>query len=215
MADNLARIKETIGSCPVQLIAVTKNVEPAAIVEAMHAGVTEFGENRVQEALRKQEQLAYASSIRWHFIGHLQSNKVKHVVGRFALIHSIDSLHLAQEVSRAAIKSGVIQPVLLQVKLVDDDSKSGFSPSELRQQFVELLDLPGVKISGLMTITPLTSDASVRKLCFEGLRLLRDELQQDYGIMLPELSMGMSQDFREAIACGSTMVRLGKAVFGS
>lgn len=185
------------------------------MAEAMQAGVTEFGENRVQEALRKQEQLAYADSIRWHFIGHLQSNKVKQVVGRFALIHSIDSLSLAAEVSKAALKLQVVQPVLLQVKLAADPSKSGFSPEQLRQEFKRLLDLPGIKIDGLMTITPLTSDEALRKMCFEGLRLLRDELQEVYGVELKELSMGMSQDFAEAIACGSTMVRLGKAVFGS
>lgn len=217
MADNLARIRETIGCAPVKLIAVTKNVEPEKVEEAFRFGVTEFGENRVQEALDKQQRVSrvVADQINWHFIGHLQSNKAKQVVGRFALIHSIDSLNLACEVSKAALKLGVIQPVLLQVKLVEDPSKSGFSRDQLRQSLAAILAMPGIKVQGLMTITPLTADEDIRQTCFAGLSELSHELERSHAVELKELSMGMSNDFVQAIACGATMVRLGRAVFGS
>ncbi len=217
MADNLARIKETIGSCPVKLIAVTKNVGPQQIAEAFDLGVTEFGENRVQDALEKQRQLAgsAAGSARWHLIGHLQTNKVRQVVGRFALIHSVDSLRLARQISKQAEEQDTVQAILLQVKVLEDPSKSGFTPEELRLVFPELLQLPGVSIKGLMTITPLTDSQQVQRKCFEGLRQLRDELKGTYDVDLEELSMGMSQDYPQAIKCGATMVRLGRAVFNA
>ncbi len=216
MAANLARIRETIGAAPVTLIAVTKNVDSGSITEAFQSGVTEFGENRVSDALEKQEQVppSVAQHIRWHFIGHLQTNKVKKVVGNFSLIHSVDSLHLAQEVSRQAQKRSLEQPILLQVKVLEDPGKSGFSPEQLRRDFAQLKDLPNLKLEGLMTIAPLTSDPIVWRQSFNGLRLLRDELEATHGITLRELSMGMTQDWQDAISCGSTMVRLGRAIFG-
>ncbi len=215
VADNLARIRETIGSRPVRLVAVTKNVGPEEIREAFRCGVTTFGENRVQDALEKQDLLAgtLAGKVDWHLVGHLQTNKVRKAIGRFALIHSVDSLRLAEEISSCCRRHGMVQPLLLQVKILPDPAKSGFDPASLRASLPDILALPGIKVEGLMTITPLGQDPGVWRRCFSGLRDLRDELEQEFAIKLPELSMGMSQDWREAISCGATMVRLGRAVF--
>ncbi len=215
MADNLARVRESIGGAPVRLVAVTKTATIRQIEEAFASGVTDFGENRVQEALKKQSQLSseMADKVHWHFIGHLQTNKVNKVVGHFDLIHSIDSFDLAQEISRAAIAKGIVQPVLLQVKMAEDPNKSGFTPDDLKDRFSDLQRLSGIRVEGLMTIAPLTTDNTTWRFCFEGLQLLRNELESVYGVKLKELSMGMTQDYKEAIACGSTMVRLGRAIF--
>lgn len=217
VAANLARIRETLGPAPVTLIAVTKNVGIDSIEEAFRSGVTEFGENRVQDALDKQQLVPphMADKIHWHLIGHLQTNKVKKVIGKFELIHSVDSYHLAREISAQARQKSAIQPVLIQVKVVEDPSKSGFDPEELRQRFADLLSLPGLRIDGLMTMAPLTDDPAVWQASFCGLRALRDELSAKFGMPLKELSMGMTQDWQEAVKCGSTMIRLGRAVFGT
>lgn len=215
VADNLARIKQTIGENPVKLIAVTKSAKPAQIEEAYASGVTEFGESRIQDVIAKMEVLPppVVHNSKWHFIGHLQSNKVKQAIGRFDLIHSVHSLNLAKEISKVAAGRNLVQPILLQVKVIEDADKSGFSPSELRDQFAQIKNLPGLKIEGLMTITPLTDDKEVWKECFNGLRDLRDELAKEHGVSLQELSMGMSTDWQEAINCGATMVRIGTAIF--
>jgi PLP dependent protein len=214
VAQNLARIRETIGGAPITLVAVTKQVGVDKVSEAFGQGVTEFGENRVQDALEKQRHLPphMAEHIHWHFIGHLQTNKVRKVVGSFALIHSVDSLHLAQEISDCASKRSLLQPILLQVKTLYDPGKSGFSPDDLRRDFKQILALPGIKIEGLMTMAPL-GDPQMAEECFGNLVRLRNELEQAHGIKLTELSMGMSQDWRQAVKCGSTMLRLGRAVF--
>jgi pyridoxal phosphate enzyme (YggS family) len=215
VADNLARIKETIGHRPIKLVAVTKTAKPSQIEEAFAFGVTEFGENRLQDAVNKQEKLPpdLVSSSNWHFIGHLQTNKVRQAVGRFSLIQSVDSLHLAQEISKVAARQGTDQRILLQVKMADDPAKFGFSPTQLQADFVEILKLPNLKIDGLMTITPLTEDKEVWQQCFIGLKQLREDLEKTHGVSLRELSMGMSSDWQEAITCGATMVRLGRAIF--
>lgn len=216
VADNLARIRENIGAYPVKLIAVSKGATPDMVMEAFRSGVTEFGENRVVDFLKKKNEMPemVQDKIHWHFIGHLQTNKVNKVVGEVTLIHSIDSLRLAKEVSLQAEKKGLVQSVLLQVKVLEDPAKSGFTPDELRSQFAELQKLPAIKICGLMTISPNSDDATIWHNCFDGLKLLRDELQMQFGIELKELSMGMTQDYEEALACGSTMVRIGRAIFG-
>jgi pyridoxal phosphate enzyme (YggS family) len=217
VADNLAPIRQAIGSQPVKLIAVTKTATATQIEEAFRLGVTEFGENRIQDAQKRRAGLppAVATNSKWHFIGHLQTNKVKHVVGEFALIHSVDSLHLAKEISQTSQKKGLVQPVLLQVKVVADPGKSGFAPDELLEVFPALLELPGIDMQGLMTITPFTEDRFIWRGCFIGLKDLRDRLSGQYGVELKELSMGMSADWPEAIACGATMIRLGRAIFAS
>ncbi|HEY9788395.1 MAG TPA: YggS family pyridoxal phosphate-dependent enzyme [Candidatus Obscuribacterales bacterium] len=217
MADNLARIRSNLGNRPVTLIAVTKNATISQIAEAFENGVTEFGENRIQDAFDRRQALpeAIASHVNWHFIGHLQTNKVKKAVGQFTLIHSVDSTRLANEISSEAVKKKVVQPVLIQVKILADDTKSGFTPEEIRKELPAILKLPNLKVEGLMTITPLSDERSVWQKSFNGLRQLRDELQQEHSIELKELSMGMTSDWQDAVECGATMIRLGRAVFGN
>src|ERR1700733_8738001 len=170
VAENIARFRESVGALPVTLIAVTKNADSAQIQEAFSAGVTEFGENRLQDALARRKQLPpnVAQGSRWHFIGHLQTNKAKQVVGNFELIHSVDSFHLAQQLSKVAGEQKAKQAILLQVKIVDDPNKYGFSPEELRLMFAQLLQLPHLEIRGLMTITPFAADRATGKACFSG-----------------------------------------------
>ncbi|MBX9668925.1 MAG: YggS family pyridoxal phosphate-dependent enzyme [Candidatus Obscuribacterales bacterium] len=215
MAANLALIRDQLGQQPVRLIAVSKAASPSQMEEAFQCGVTEFGENRVQDALKKMQQLSphVVQNTNWHLIGHLQTNKVKQVVGNFALIHSVDSSRLAREISAAAIKKGVVQAVLLQVMVIPDPDKSGFSPQQLRSEMTDLIALAGIKIEGLMTITPLTDDRNVWIESFTRLRELKDELSGTHDIELKELSMGMTNDWQEAVECGATMVRIGRAIF--
>lgn len=215
VAENLERIRQSIGDSQVTIIAVSKYVGIEEIKEAFKCGVTEFGESRIQDALKKQSAMPpqMAEHIHWHFIGHLQSNKVKKALGRFKLIHSVDSISLAREISREAVKEGIIQTVLLQAKIFEDPSKSGFTPEGLKESFAEIKSLPGIKVDGLMTLTPLTDDRELRKKCFLGLKSLRDELEKQHGVELRELSMGMSDDYLEALKCGATMLRVGKAIF--
>lgn len=215
VAKNIARIREALGDNAIALIAVTKGAELSQIEEAGQIGITEFGESRVQDAIAKMDSLPgwLLQKSRWHFIGHLQTNKVKQAVGRFALIHSVDSVRLAQEISRTSVQKGLTQPILLQVKMAADPNKSGFDPQELKHSFATISQLPNLELRGLMTITPIAAAEPERIACFNGLRLLRDQLVQEYGIALPELSMGMSEDWRKAIDCGATMVRIGKEIF--
>lgn len=214
MAANLAQIRDYLGEQPVKLIAVSKAASLSQIEEAIQCGVTDFGENRVQDALNKMQTLSpNAVQINWHLIGHLQTNKVKLAVGNFTLIHSVDSLRLAKEISATALKKNLTQRVLLQVMVLPDPNKSGFTIEELKSSMSELLSMPGIKIEGLMTITPFTNDNAVWTESFNRLRDLRDELSQTYGIELKELSMGMTNDWRDAVKCGATMVRIGRAIF--
>lgn len=215
MSANIARIRQRLEGANVTLIAVSKYVGLDLMIEAYNEGVTEFGESRVPDALAKQEQMPpdMAQHIRWHFIGHLQTNKVRKAVGRFALIHSVDSLRLAKELNSTAEKENSKQAVLLQVKVVPDPGKSGFAPQELKDSFAAILSMNSLKLDGLMTMAPLTEDQTVLKKCFDGLRTLRDELQEKFSISLPELSMGMSDDWPLAVTCGATMIRVGRSIF--
>lgn len=215
VAANLARVKESLGKNPVTLIAVSKYVGLEEIKEAIECGVTEFAESRIQDALKKQDAMPAdtAKDIRWHFIGHLQSNKVKKALGRFALIHSVDSLNLAKVLSEEALKQGLVQAILLQVKILADPDKSGFSPPELLECFSEINKLPGLKVEGLMTMTPLTDEKSIWAQCFLGLKCLKEDIEKRHGVRLKELSMGMSDDYLEAVKCGATMVRVGRSIF--
>ena len=170
-------------------------------------GQCDFGESRVQEALPKQEELIDLN-LRWHFIGRLQSNKVRPVVKAFDVIHSVDSLALAERVSRSAVEEGCQPEVLLQVKLRSDPSKGGLSADELGAIWSDLQALPGLRISGLMTMAPLEMAADQRKALFSDCRSLADRLA------LAECSMGMSTDWKEAAEAGSTWLRIGSALFG-
>ena len=213
--DALERVRERIeaacrraGRNPdeVTLIGVTKTVGPEAVVEAYEAGLRDFGENRVQEAVAKIEALAQLGiEPRWHMIGHLQRNKVKLTAGRFGIIHSVDSVLLSREISRR-FESHV--PVLLEVNVAQDAAKFGFAPEEVATALKEIAVLPHLDVRGLMTIAPLTTNPQDTRPTFQRLRELRDSLA------LTDLSMGMSGDFEVAIEEGATMVRVGTAIFG-
>ena len=207
VADNLAALRERIaraGGDPdrVAIVAVTKGFGPEACREAIDAGLVMLGENRVQEALGKMEMVEGAQ---WHLIGHLQTNKVRHAAGRFALIQSVDSLRLAESLARVAPG----QAVLVEVNVAREPQRSGVDPDQavdLVQEVSRLLDL-----EGLMGMAPAEGDP---RPAFEALRRLHEQAQQRSGRALPILSMGMSGDFEAAVAEGSTMLRLGRALFG-
>ncbi|MGE0670846.1 MAG: YggS family pyridoxal phosphate-dependent enzyme [Parachlamydiales bacterium] len=190
----------------IALIAVTKYAALEALQEAYEQGLRAFGESRIPTALDKMAQLP--SDIAWHFIGHLQSNKVAKAIGRFALIHSIDSLDLAKKISSASVQQNSATAILLQVNTSGETSKQGFTPDACRAHFAELSQLPGITVQGLMTMAPLTDDEKVIRTCFSRLRSLRDELK------LRHLSMGMSHDFPIAIEEGATLLRIGSTLFG-
>lgn len=187
----------------VKLIVVTKNIPVKSIQSVYDLGCRDFGENRVQEALPKIEEME--KDIHWHFIGTLQKNKVKKVIRRFDLIHSVDSFELAQEIS----KLGIDTKILLQVNTSGEESKQGFSPGEIEKKLPLIQKLPFVQVQGLMTMAPLTENIAEIRACFRSLRELRDR----HG--LQELSMGMSHDYMMAIEEGATMVRIGSAIFES
>ncbi len=222
--DNLARIRDDIdrvrsahGLVPeVRVIAVTKGHPVDAVHAAVDAGLEDVGENRVQEAVAKQDA-ADGLPVRWHLIGHLQTNKVKFVPGRFAVVHSVDSLKVAQALDRAMARSsngtGSPLPVLLQVNVAGEEQKSGCPPDEAGEMAHAIHRMQTLALDGLMTMAPFTSDEPVQRRVFGTLRRLRDTLETD-GLKLPELSMGMSADYLAAVAEGATMVRLGTVLFG-
>ncbi len=199
----------------VKLVVVTKEVPVGAVAEALAAGATDLGENRVQELTGKMEALAaYAPPPRWHLIGTLQRNKVKDVVGEVAMIHSIDSIALGLAVGSRAASVGCVQDALLEVNVSGETAKHGFDASEAAEALEALAGAPGLRIRGLMTIAPLGA-AAVARRCFAALRDLRDELRSTLaGTGMDELSMGMTRDFAEAISEGATIVRIGTAIFG-
>ncbi|MBM3132502.1 MAG: YggS family pyridoxal phosphate-dependent enzyme [Chloroflexi bacterium] len=190
----------------VALVAITKTVDSSAVREAFRAGIRHFGENRVQEAKAKIEELKdIRSEITWHMVGHLQTNKVKTATALFDIIQSVDSVHLAESVSRHARKT---IPILLEVNIADESTKSGFRPAEVPQALEAICRMPGLEVKGLMTVAPMVTDPEVVRPVFRRLRGLRDSLG------LEHLSMGMTDDFEVAIEEGATMVRIGRAIFG-
>ncbi len=191
-----------------RLLAVSKGHPAEAIRAAVAAGQRSFGESRLQEASAKQEQLADLAPLDWHFIGRLQANKARAVLRRFGTIHSVDSLALAERLARIAAEESLSPAVLFQVKLRPDPTKTGFSPEELRAAWPRLAELAPLRPVGLMTIPPQGLDHEERQALFQACAALATELG------LPERSMGMSGDWREAAAEGSTWVRIGSALFG-
>jgi len=192
----------------VTIVAVTKGFGPEAVIAAREAGLADVGENRVQEALDKQN--VAAPGIRWHLIGHLQRNKAKLVPGRFALVHSVDSLALAEELNRRA--SAPLR-VLLQVNAAREPQKSGCSLDEAPGLARQIAALGQLQLDGLMTMAPFTDDEDVQRRTFRSLRALRDTIKEE-GLWLPTLSMGMSADYATAVAEGATVIRLGTVLFG-
>lgn len=196
----------------VRLVAVSKTYPPAVIQEAWNAGQHVFGENRVQDALPKIAELP--AEAEWHFIGHLQSNKIRKALPAFTLIHGVDNLELAQQINRIAGEMGLTANILLEINVSGEASKFGFSPTDLRQNLEDLLCLPNIGINGLMTMAPYSEDPETARPVFSKLRILRDELAAKTGQALRELSMGMSGDFEVGIEEGATIVRIGSSIFG-
>ncbi|RJX16740.1 MAG: YggS family pyridoxal phosphate-dependent enzyme [Desulforudis sp.] len=196
----------------VKIVAVSKTVDRNRIGELAGVGHTVFGENRVQELLNKQASLG--PDLEWHFIGHLQRNKVRQLVGRVALIHSLDRWSLAEEINRYAVKAGLVIAVLVQVNVVGEDSKSGISPDETQSFLRDLAGFPLVRVEGLMTMAPYSVNPEHARPVFRELRETRDEARRKLGLDLPYLSMGMSTDYLVAIEEGADIVRLGTAIFG-
>jgi len=219
----VARAARAAGRDPemITLVAVSKGQDAAAIRAAWAAGQRDFGENYVQEWADKAAQLADLPDLRWHFLGHLQRNKVRHVVGRVALLHSVDDMAGVDEIARHAWQARVTQDVLLQVNLAAETTKRGCGEDDA-ELFVEVIArTPGIRLRGLMVLPPLDLDAEAARPWFARLRALRDRLAARFGGAegLPArdgwwLSMGMSGDFEVAIAEGATHVRVGTAIFG-
>ena len=196
----------------VRLVAVSKTYPPAVIQEAWNSGQHVFGENRVQDALPKIAELP--AKAEWHFIGHLQSNKIRKALPAFTLIHGVDNLELAQQINRIAGEMGLTANILLEINVSGEATKFGFSPADLRQNLEGLLCLPNIRINGLMTMAPYSEDPETARPVFSKLRILRDELAAKTGQALRELSMGMSGDFEVGIEEGATIVRIGSSIFG-
>ncbi|AVX31403.1 YggS family pyridoxal phosphate-dependent enzyme [Carboxydocella sp. ULO1] len=216
IAVNLARVREEIRTAALRagrrpeeitLVAVSKTVPPEGIQAALAAGVTDLGENRVQELLAKQPELP--PGLRWHLIGTLQTNKVKYIIDRIHLLHSLDRWELAREISKRASARGLILKALIQVNVSGEETKHGLAPGDVPVFYREVQELPGLQIEGLMTMAPFVADAEQARPYFRQLR----ELARELG--LKHLSMGMSNDYQVAIEEGATLVRIGSDIFGA
>lgn len=205
-AERAGRDAETI-----KLVAVTKNVGIPKIREAIAGGVTIIGENRIQEAREKFNEIG--STVQWHFIGHLQTNKVKYLFDIFSLIHSVDSLPLAEEIQKRAEKKGIKTDILIEVNISGEKTKFGISPEKVIPLARDISKLKNINLKGLMTIPPFSESPEDSRQYFRMLRTLVTDVKKD-GIKINELSMGMSNDFEVAIEEGATIIRIGTAIFG-
>lgn len=222
IAQQLAAVREEIDAAAlragrepedVRLVAVSKTHPASAVEAAAAAGQLVFGESRVQEAREKIP--ACPPGLEWHFIGHLQRNKVRQALPLFSFFHSIDSAALAEAIDRIAGETGREVEGLLEANVSGEETKHGFSPDRLREEFAALARLPHLRIRGLMTMAPYGEHPEDARPFFRALRELRDELQAEHGHPLPDLSMGMSGDFAPAIGEGATLVRIGSSIFGA
>ena len=221
IAENLERVRGQITQAAakagrsandVELVAITKTHPAEKVREAVEAGHIVFGESRIQEARAKIPELP--SNLRWHFVGHLQKNKIRHALPLFELFHGVDSLALAQEMNRIAAEDGERPRLLLEVNVAGEGSKFGFKAETLRAEIGSLLALSRLSIEGLMCIPPLAEEAEGSRRFFVQLRELRDSLEKEFDVNFPHLSMGMTQDFSIAVEEGATLVRVGTAIFG-
>ena len=221
--ENLKTVRERInnaakkaGRCPdeIKLIAVSKTKPLDMIFEAASCGVLDFGENRPQELA---EKFGKVENARWHLIGQLQKNKVKYIIDKAELIHSVDSLGLAEEIEKRAAKINKIQNILIQVNVSGEETKSGIAPEEAEMLIRKISEMPHIRIKGLMTISVAGFDHNENKKIFAGLRELAKEIDrlQINNVSMGELSMGMTHDFEAAIEAGATMVRVGTGIFGT
>jgi pyridoxal phosphate enzyme (YggS family) len=223
LAENLAAVRRSIHEAALRahrnpseitLLGVTKTVGPDVIREAIRLGLTDLGENRVQEAVAKMDELAeYPAN--WHLIGQLQTNKVKYVLGRVHLIHSLDRLSLAREIQKRSARAGIVTDCLVEVNIAGEASKAGLAPDEV-EEFVQTVvsECPQIRIRGLMTVAPYEADPEKVRPCFRQMRMLAGQLRELPGVSMEHLSMGMSNDYPIAIAEGATIVRVGTAIFG-
>src|SRR6266511_543056 len=221
VGENLERVRSEIAHAArksgrsaddIELVAITKTHPAERIREAVDAGQQLFGESRVQEARAKIPELP--ANLHWHFVGHLQRDKIRHALPLFEMLHSLDSLELAEDVNRIAEEEGFHPRVLFEVNVAGEGSKFGFAPGKLREQIEELLALPRLSIEGLMTIPPLAEEVEASRKHFADLRRLRDALEKEFDLKLPQLSMGMTNDFPVAVEECATLVRIGTAIFG-
>jgi pyridoxal phosphate enzyme (YggS family) len=221
IAENLIAVQDRIAAAcgragrdpaDVRLVAVSKTFGPEAVDEAIRAGATLLGENRVQEAAGK---IPVCSSAEWHLIGHLQTNKVRHALPLFTMLHSIDTVKLLETIAKEADASGYRPELLLEVNVAGEASKFGFRPEDVEPALRAAQELGAPPVTGLMTVPPFRPDAEAVRPYFRALRELRDRLQDECGFGLPNLSMGMSHDFEVAIEEGATLVRVGTAIFGN
>ena len=222
IAENLERVRSQIANAAkksgrllddIELVAISKTHDAGKVRTAYEAGQTLFGESKVQEARAKIPELP--SAIRWHFVGHLQKNKIRHALPLFELFHSIDDVDLAREMNRIAEEQGMHPRILLEVNVAGEGSKFGFKPDKLRAEMEALLSLTRLSIEGLMTMPPLAEEAEASRRFFVDLRENRDALEKEFDMKLPHLSMGMTNDFVVAVEEGATLVRVGTAIFGA
>ncbi len=212
---NLSKIKQQIAHYNVKIIAVTKYFGLKAIEAGYEAGLRDFAESRAVEAIEKIEKLPeeVKTNSTFHFIGHLQTNKADKVVKHFDVIHSVDSLKIASAISKSACSINKREKILLQVNNAGEVQKSGYSKEQLREELDSILKLSGVEVIGLMNMAPLGASEDELNRLFRDIREFRDELEKDFKITLPELSMGMSDDYEFAVRNGATIIRIGRKLF--
>lgn len=212
---NLNEIQQKIAHYNVKIIAVTKYFGLKAILSGYEAGIRDFGESRAIEAINKIQQLPseVRRNSKFHFIGHLQSNKADKVVKYFDVIHSVDSLKIASAISKSACSLNKREKVLLQINNAGEEQKSGYSKEQLKREFRNILSLEGLEIMGLMNIAPLNAGRTELDALFGDIKNFRDELEDEFDIQLPELSMGMSDDYELAVKNGASMIRIGRKLF--
>lgn len=221
--ENLSRVQENIQNAlirsgrskdDVTLIAVTKTVEAEAINEAISLGISNIGENKVQEINRKYDNID--ENVNWHMIGHLQSNKVKYIIDKVNLIHSLDRLSLAKEINKRALQANLTKDVLIQVNVAEEDSKFGLKVEKVIPFIESILRFESIRVKGLMTMAPFTNNPNEVRFVFRDLRKLGLEIEKrNYeNVEMKYLSMGMSNDYEVAIEEGANMVRIGTAIFG-
>ena len=214
IAENINRYREFLVGTPCKLIAISKTKPIDLLKDAYNAGQRDFGENKVQELTSKYEELP--KDIQWHMVGHLQRNKVKYIANFVHLIHSVDSIRLLETIEKEGAKADRTIAVLLQVHIAEEEAKFGFD----RQDLIDLIEsgklqeMPHLKVQGMMGMATYTTDETVVAHEFRGLKMLFDELNDQYNMGLQDLSMGMSGDFKIAVAEGSTMIRIGTDIFG-
>jgi pyridoxal phosphate enzyme (YggS family) len=214
--DKVSQAALKVGRNPedIQIIAVTKTVDIPQMEEAIAAGITAVGENRVQEITKKYPLLK--EKVDWHLIGHLQTNKVKYIIDKVRLIHSLDRFSLVKEISKRAQQQGIVMPVLVQVNVAEEESKFGLKVEEVIPFLKDIVGIKGLKILGLMTMAPFVEDAEEVRYVFRDLRNLAEKITKQAipGVEMKHLSMGMTNDYEVAVEEGATLIRVGTGIFG-